>query len=464
MPRLLGELYQATSRNSDDGPSERDDGQPYECPHPKIPLTQIIVDQACDMLLIVGEQRCIESCSMTKSGYIKPQGICFHVNSYMLGGASPAFGLTLQSPTAVNKDDASRVKWKVKMPSDDPEAMRIIVNILYDQYTVPPLSEPMELGLLYQLTALAQKYDLVHLFRPWSAQWVRDMERYWVDVTFKGQSAKNLESLLWVYWILGHAPLYSYMVLQIAFHSQIDVLGKLTDLAGQLCFTSEQDTIHVPPLAKDEIRKTRVKVLEEIRTAIIDAIEGHFLGSENTIPCMRIDNEDDLGWRKAVRASCLKLLEAENLWPVPVAYEMTPSPRSISHIFRANPNIPNFAHVFNNGTNVSCEAIGPFWDRVEAIMYNYDFVLPKATQILLNKHAVNSGLAGYHGVRDTPLKFDKAVWNVKDVLAFLIDIAEYPDAAFNGGTTTASSRSAHRSISGASSTSTTCTSLSDPFM
>lgn len=218
-----------------------------ECSHPKVAPTVITLNPRGDMLLLVGRQKCtIKACNdLEENRRHYDNAICFHVDSVILAGASPAFGFVLYSPgAAAAKRD--HVKWNVNLPDDDPHAMLTIVNILYDRYNPTP-RQPIDIEELANITILADKYELVHLLSKWAPQWIMDMEPYWEGRNFVRRSTEDIEMLLWISWVLGSEPLYAYMILQIAFHSGLDAAGRLTDPTAQLCFTDDLREVPVPP-------------------------------------------------------------------------------------------------------------------------------------------------------------------------------------------------------------------------
>ncbi|GAW11514.1 hypothetical protein ANO14919_008600 [Xylariales sp. No.14919] len=387
-----------------------------DCSHPRIPPTVEVFDPRGDMLLLVGKQRCTNrSCNGGQNR--RPNAICFHVNSAIIAGASPAFGFVLYSPSAVaaKGDD---VDWAVKLPDDDPQAMKTIINILYGHYPITLSDEHVNLEQLLHITTLADKYDLVHLFSEWSARWVRDMECYWVGRKFVRQSIEDLESLLWIYWVLGHEPLYTYMILQIAFHSELDAAGKLTDPAEQLCFTNEFHQVPVPPYAPIEIGHSRIEVLKIIRKDIKETLETHLHGSQNKnwLPCRRMDGGNDWSWRRSILRAFVKMLEAEGIWPLPSAYELTASPRSLVEMFRANPSIPSFAHHHDDRY---CDPSGTFWERIEKLLREVRFTLPAPSAKRLREQAAKSGLASHFTSMGPKINPDKGDWNIKEILEFV---------------------------------------------
>ncbi|KAK5630476.1 hypothetical protein RRF57_006191 [Xylaria bambusicola] len=406
MAAFISNVLQMASRRS---------SKSSTCSHPRLPPRVEVFDPDGDMLLLVGKQVCTErSCNSAQNK--ASNAICFHVNSTIIAGASPAFGFVLYSPSAVNASGNS-VEWTVRLPEDDPQAMHTIINILYGHFPVTLADEHMHIEQLLNLAILADKYDLVHHFTEWSAQWVQDMEPYWVGRKFVGKSTEDLESLLWIFWVLGHEPLYTYMILQIAFHSELDAAGKLTDPTEQLCFTNEFREVPVPPYAPIEIGHTRIEVLKMIRKHIKATLEEHLHGKRQSVwlRCRRMDGADDGAWRQSILVAFVEMLEAEGIWPLPSAYLLTASPRSLVEIFRVNPSIPAFMH---HHDGQFCEPDGTFWERIEKLLREVRFTLPAQSAIHLSEQAVKSGLAGHFKSKGLAIGLDKGHWNVREILEF----------------------------------------------
>ncbi|KAI1348425.1 hypothetical protein F5Y01DRAFT_306746 [Xylaria sp. FL0043] len=406
MTPIIDNILEMTSRSS---------SKSGHCSHTILPPEVEVFDPKGDMLLLVGKQRCTNrSCSSRHNK--QPNAICFHVNSAILAGASPAFGFVLYSPSAATTREDG-VDWTVHLPDDDPQAMQTIINILYGHYPVTLSDEHVTLGQLLHLTILADKYDLVQHFSEWSARWVQDMERYWLGGRFIGKSTEDLESLLWIFWVLGHEPLYTYMILQIAFHSELDAAGRLTDPAGQLCFTNESREVPVPPYALIEIGHSRTCVLKMIRKDTKTTLEEHLHGAQTKswLRCRRADGKDDSAWRQSILGAFVAMLEAEGLWPLPSAYALTASPRSLAEIFRLHPSIPSFVH---HRDGRFCDADGTFWERVERLLREVRFTLPAQSANYLSEQAVKSGLASYFESRELGIGLDKGCWNVREILEF----------------------------------------------
>ncbi|KAJ8119746.1 hypothetical protein O1611_g10541 [Lasiodiplodia mahajangana] len=174
--------YRRSSRNGGD------------CSHPRVPPTVVTLDPYGDMMLVVGRQKCTDKLCNVQRRPGQPDPICFHVNSAVVAGASPSFGLALYSPSA-EAPRADGVRWTVKLPDDDPRAMQTIVNILYGQYPTSTTDAHMNLQQLLNLTVLADKYDLVHLFPRWVAQWEVDRGPGGPDVDLLGPRPRAIVHL-----------------------------------------------------------------------------------------------------------------------------------------------------------------------------------------------------------------------------------------------------------------------------
>ncbi|KAI0188065.1 hypothetical protein F4808DRAFT_416598 [Astrocystis sublimbata] len=412
------------------------------CSHAKVTPTVEKVDAQSDMMLIVGKEACTDpSCNDAKEN----RAICFQVNSTVLAGASPRFGLALLSPGAEVVKNS--MNWTVKFPNDSPQAMRIMIHILYGYYPSTAADEHMRLELLVQLTMIANKYDLVHKLSTWPARWIRQIEPYWAVRGFTRQPTEDLESFLWIFWVLGHEPLYTYMLLQIAFHSGLDAVGKLTDPAGKLCFTSEVGDVAVPPCALGtsflveyrrtplshadlwpiyhlvEVTQARIEVLEIITKEVRHTLDGHLCGGHKSSrpQCRRMDSQDDSGWRRNVFASLEGMLQAEGIWPLSTAYALTVSPRRLVELFRANPNIPSFHH-HHDGRY--CDANGAFWKRIETLLREVRLTLSAASATHLGEQADKSGLASYFESKRPGFSPTKGNWNLLEIQAFQENITK----------------------------------------
>jgi hypothetical protein len=126
-----------------------------------------------------------------------------------------------------------------------------------------------------------------------------------------------------------------------------------------------------------------------------------------------MDGVDDWGWRRSALRLFVEVLEREGLWPVPLTYHCTASPKSLVDIFRVNPNVSAFTHRRNGRY---CHANGPFWERIDKILNEIRFHLPATTANHLGQQAMKSGLEKFF--QSLGIKADRGSWNAKEILRF----------------------------------------------
>jgi hypothetical protein len=165
-----------------------------------------------------------------------------------------------------------------------------------------------------------------------------------------------------------------------------------------------------------EIGHARIEILRIMRKEIKVTLEEHLHGAENEgyMRCTRLDGEEDVSWRQSVLRGFVEALEAEKIWPLPSAYDMTMSPKNLVLFFRINPNLPAFTHKGLNGR--FCETDGTLWERTAQVLRNIRFYIPAATAHHLSKQAIKSGLNKYYD--SMGLKLDKGSWSIKEVMEF----------------------------------------------
>ncbi|KAI2641039.1 hypothetical protein GGS21DRAFT_547363 [Xylaria nigripes] len=393
-----------------------------DCSHEKLPATIVNFSGDCDMILMVGKEKCVnDECNKAHQKTVNRHQL--NVDSTVLAGASPTLGFVVLSPSGIGKSDDA--KWIVELPDDDPEAMITISLILYRRYPSSSTGVHKSLKQLLQLTILADKYDLVHIFARWSDQWVRDMQRYWFKKRLRGGSNKDFESLLWIFYVLGHEPLYSCMVLQLAFHSGVDKTGKLIDHRNRLRFKNETRDIPVPPMAAIEIAHVRMKALQLIRKEMKETLEDHLNGRARSdfVCCMRNDGANDRGWRRDILVLFVDMLQAHHIWPLPSVNGMKWSPRDFVELFRVNANIPAFTHY---GFGRFCDARGTLWERLEKkILHRLRFNAAAATASHLREQAIKSGLDIHLRPNEDMLQPEQGNWNMDEIYQFQESMAKY---------------------------------------
>ncbi|KAI1878637.1 hypothetical protein JX265_002814 [Neoarthrinium moseri] len=196
----------------------------YFCLHDIRASDEEQLDSEGDLFLQVGENRCLGSrqhpgqAPKGDDDHNHTHSITFRVSSQAIKRVTPVWKRMLSDDFAeARPTDGSQ--WRVRLPEDNPHALRTIFNIVYGQFKHIPQRGGMPLDDLHNLTVVTDKYDLTHLLQPWAAGWMT----HWVTflnlkdgIPTKAVSTKALEKVLWISWELGHAVLYSAVTKQLA--------------------------------------------------------------------------------------------------------------------------------------------------------------------------------------------------------------------------------------------------------
>ncbi|KAI1431834.1 hypothetical protein GGR50DRAFT_697619 [Xylaria sp. CBS 124048] len=415
--RLPDPFVDSDSESESSAASTSSDGK--DCDHDKVPPIVERLDDDANMVIIVGRKKCVEE-GCTALGPKKSTQIEFWVNSRIVTAPSMELTNTLCALDC-RMHGVCKIKWGVLLPDDDPQAIKVIFHVLYHRYPASPYDLHPDLERLLNLTIAAEKYRVVPWLARWTAGWIRDIRHYYVDRKFSGKSTEDLESLLWIFYVLGHQPLYAYTILTLAFHTQLDANGKLTDPVGNHCFNNELRQIPVPPGAIRDVTHVRMMALKAIRKDLKAVLEDHLHGNRNkTEFCTRWDERDDYGWRRSVLNMTIKALKDEGGWPIPYAENMANSPNDLLEFFRANPNTPWFEHS-NDGKN-GCDADRTFWERIKRVLNDLRYNISEVTSIGITRHSVESGLCDYLAPPHVAHRPDKGSWTLKEVSEFQISM------------------------------------------
>ena len=179
---VAGSLYQektaldraaATTTNTEVHEAEHAETIDWECCDQCEPPELITFDCDGDLILEVGEIVCEHKGDATggTSAYTRVART-FQVCSRTLCRASPVFKQMFSGGFAGSQPRENGRQWAVELPDDDYEALAVFCHIIHGNFEkVPSSAEDINLDLLYQITVLSDKYDLLRWLRPWACQW-----------------------------------------------------------------------------------------------------------------------------------------------------------------------------------------------------------------------------------------------------------------------------------------------------
>ncbi|KUJ18620.1 uncharacterized protein LY89DRAFT_732174 [Mollisia scopiformis] len=114
-------------------------------------------DTAGDLTLVVG----------TELEGVEQQ--TFLICSKDLSRSSPVFKVMLYGPFKEAQNSTSACPWTVGLPEDNPVAFKTFLHIMHSQFEEVP--DVLGLKDIRDLLELSNKYDMVHLLRPWAKTW-----------------------------------------------------------------------------------------------------------------------------------------------------------------------------------------------------------------------------------------------------------------------------------------------------
>jgi hypothetical protein len=123
--------------------------------------------------------------------HVGPDAMTYVVCSRSLSRASQVFKKMLYGGFAESKP--AQGDWNVQLPDDDPAGLRILFSIIHGTFDRVP--KMVEKSLLYQITVLTDKYDLVSVLQPWSARWIQP--------SIDAGAAASTPQRVWIAWELA---------------------------------------------------------------------------------------------------------------------------------------------------------------------------------------------------------------------------------------------------------------------
>ncbi|KAK3299849.1 uncharacterized protein B0H64DRAFT_428024 [Chaetomium fimeti] len=148
----------------------------------------------------------------------------FRVCSYSLRRVSARWHDLLYGPSSDPKDREGLHGWVVRLPEDDPEAMRIVLRVVHGDLSNMPVI--LSQDALSHLTALCERHNMVGLLKPFWGGWVDKLPEPTLDPT--------IFQHLGIAKKLGHLQRYMNILIRIRYSSQ-----KRPD--GRLCLESHPD-------------------------------------------------------------------------------------------------------------------------------------------------------------------------------------------------------------------------------
>ncbi|KAK3317657.1 hypothetical protein B0T19DRAFT_405336 [Cercophora scortea] len=150
---------------------------------------------------------------------------CFVVSSMRLVRASRFFMAMLHGKfregKAANKNKSS---WVVKLPEDNASGFEVLLNIIHSRTSAVPYY--ITTRLLFRVTVLTDKYDLVSLLKPWTARWCNVLGS-------RPCCQKGAVRRLWIAYELGNRGDFESMLERLVWKFSVDKNGSFLDHNGK---------------------------------------------------------------------------------------------------------------------------------------------------------------------------------------------------------------------------------------
>ncbi|KXJ89937.1 hypothetical protein Micbo1qcDRAFT_177117 [Microdochium bolleyi] len=293
--------------------------------HADIPVKLSVIDAKGDLWLLVGEEIQDKHNHPTR----------FHVDSKALSRSSRVFEKLLFGGFGESKArhaSTSQEAWVVKLPEDAPIPLEYLLRLMHDNSAglcVSKVEEvaAIDLGFLYSVLLLADKYDAVATLRPVAPFWLLCLH----EIYDKRLCGETIAMAVWVTFHLGDSEQYRQYVACIV--NNLSAKGYIT-------YHELLDIDLLPLPVRDTINAEREKalatILEPLRTTMdalamgipigpLDAGHSHVCNS----PAEKTACAAHLHGVMVVRFRMLKM------WPVPLASEFSLSPEDLNQMVRS---------------------------------------------------------------------------------------------------------------------------------
>ncbi|KAK4151623.1 hypothetical protein C8A00DRAFT_35716 [Chaetomidium leptoderma] len=224
-------------------------------PNPRSSGGVEMLDPHGDLKLVVGEDK-----------------VVFQVCSRALACSSEAWETLLHGPCLEGKAQQDGQDWEIYLPDDDPDGLRIILNVIHQDLEAVPKVVSFE--LLFQLIELSDKYNMVASLKPF---W-RDWNRQHILRDFSGVDPAQLGHQIWVSNTLGDRYGYRKAIMAFVTRTATNDQGQLR-LTGFENYNLYQDIYLESLEVLEPIRQARLAILEEICDRVKDGMDALISGS-----------------------------------------------------------------------------------------------------------------------------------------------------------------------------------------
>lgn len=217
---------------------------------------------------------------------VGPAAVQMHVDANALRRSSKVFDRMLFGGF---RESHKTDDWTVKLPEDDPEALRVIFHIAHASFK--DLPQALSLSQLYNITMMADKYDMIAILQPWMGAWtsVEEHPELWTSEDENETSREDLERLCVLYH-QGLSQKFNEIFLRVVIKTEANSKGKmLYRIAG----SGDEECSKSDPCELVELALLPQGLPGELESIIYDEDVTYLDMHTETIPSQNLRNSSD---------------------------------------------------------------------------------------------------------------------------------------------------------------------------
>ncbi|KAI1502476.1 hypothetical protein F5X99DRAFT_378823 [Biscogniauxia marginata] len=231
----------------------------------------------------------------------------FVVCSKSLARSSPfwkklLYGKFAESIKPDHRDD--KTEWVVRLPDDDPESMKMLLNIVHGRFEfVPGYEAHVPTHDLYKLCVLLDKYDMTHVLRPWASGWSKTVysAQSYLDSVYCEQ--------LWISWVLGDKTNFEHTTRALVLNCAC---------------TLTPETLQ-PPEIYERIEQTRLDMINKLLAPFHNTLQ-RLIEDNKSFCTYRSHN----GCTRIMLGTAIQSPHTHGFWPIPQPQEVQVSIQTLA--------------------------------------------------------------------------------------------------------------------------------------
>ncbi|KAI1501418.1 hypothetical protein F5X99DRAFT_382411 [Biscogniauxia marginata] len=199
-----------------------------------------------------------------------------------------------------------KTEWVVKLPEDNPESMKMLLDIVHGRFEfVPGYEDSISVPNLYDLCVLTDKYDMTHVMRPWARGWSKSVQPI-------SKWSIMCHEKLWTSWELGDKASFK----EVAKHLLLNYSGVSVKHYPRFLFgfgLSRKTRILEAPGIYENIERIRLDTIDKLIAPFHDTLQ----------KLIRNDNSLCIGPKgygnctHSMLGTTIQSLQSGGLWPIP---------------------------------------------------------------------------------------------------------------------------------------------------